>query len=85
MNKQLRPYIDRGDVKSAIRELFVLEPNLPSELSQLFFRDGAPHEPGRIFDYLFVAVDSPACGTEGEIAFRPRELAERAVLLRTWQ
>ena len=74
----MTPVVSRDAFKDMLPELLRVEPGLYAESVQLFYREHAPYEPRRVFDYLFIAEDAPAVGTENKVVrFRPRKVDER--------
>jgi hypothetical protein len=70
--------ISRDEFKDALREFLRVEPGLYTELVQLFYCENATYEPCRVFDYLFIAENTPAGRAENKVVrFRPRKADER--------
>lgn len=77
----LSPTISRDDFKDVVRELLRADPGLHAQLVELFYREGAPYEPRRVFEYLFIAHEASAVETPSIIRFRAREPEERALAI----
>jgi hypothetical protein len=73
----MTPVVSRDAFKDALRELLRVEPGLYAESVQLFYREHAPYEPRRVFDYLFIAEDAPQLGqkTKSSVSDRVRRMS----------
>jgi hypothetical protein len=76
--------VDREEAKKVMLELFAQDPNLFTEVDNLFWREDAPYEVGGAFNYLFMVADGPALGAINPvIGFRLRDADERNAALLT--
>jgi hypothetical protein len=65
--------VNRQEFRDALLKLLRKQPSFYAELVQLFYREGASYEPGRVFDYLFVGQNASAMGQKTN---RPLQIAQ---------
>jgi hypothetical protein len=74
--------VNQQEFKDALLKLLREQPGLHAEPVQLFYREGAPYELGRVFDYLFVGQNASADGAEDKIVrFRSRKPDKRLLAI----
>jgi hypothetical protein len=81
---KLRGVVDREEAKKVMLGLFSQEPNLFTEVDNLFWREDAAYEASGVFNYLFVLADAPTLDTvHPVVGFRLRNADERNAALAT--